>query len=365
MNTHLLSSYYHTESYSHHFARSLYLSVFSIICILTTIDALAYSLPPIIQCNKLQKVSVTHLKPKLTAQSRSKIALAPASAIILPPFTPGHITSQTALEMTTVNENFDIFVINLARRQDRWHQISTDLSTMGLRHKQKIALDGKHVFQSDNDMVRQGLVTQEALDADHALSRGAVALTLTSREVWEECKQSDKPYCVILEDDMLVGTSLRKKLYDIRSHIDNHKTFDVLLLHQNVWGGRNSDTEKNPYNAEWVERDNPAPIVPAIFGFSTAAYLINGANAADKLLAASTLPIDAPLDLFWWGTAEGHKKPIPEEMTPLLTHNSHANDLVIKQTHPLWFKGLCATSSNCYNGVPNVKDSEIFEDYDN
>ena len=96
-----------------------------------------------------------------------------------------------------MNENFDIFVINLARRQDRWHQISTDLSTMGLRHKQKIALDGKHVFQSDNDMVRQGLVTQEALDADHALSRGAVALTLTSREVWEECKQSDKPYCVI------------------------------------------------------------------------------------------------------------------------------------------------------------------------
>lgn len=331
---------------------------------LTTIDAQAYRPLPTIQGNSLQKVSVTHPKLKLTAQTRKKIALAPARAIILPPFTPGHITSQTALEMTTVNESFDIFVINLARRQDRWRQISTDLSALGLRYKQKIALDGKHLFQSDNDMVRQGLVTQEALDADHALSRGAVALTLTSHEVWEECKKSDKPYCVILEDDMLVGTSLRKKLYDLYNYIDQYKPFDVLLLHQNPWGGANPDTQKNSYNAEWVERDNPAPIVPAIFGFSTAAYIINGANSADKLLAASTLPLDAPLDLFWWGTAEGHKKPIPEEMTPMLTLNSHANNLTIMQTHPLWYKGLCATSSNCRNGDPNEKDSEIFEDYD-
>ena len=135
-------------------------------------------------------------------------------------------------------------------------------------------------------------------------------------------------------------------------------------MHQNVWGGIETENPKNPYNAEWLERNNPAPIVPAIFGFSTAAYIVNGRAAADKLLAASTLPLDAPLDLFWWGTAEGHKKSIPDEMIPMLTHNSHANDLTIMQTHPLWYKGQCATSSNCYNGNPNQKDSEVFENYD-
>ena len=120
---------------------------FSVICIFLAIDIQAYTTLPL-QRIKLQKDSLAYLKPKLTAQTRKKAALAPARAIILPPFTPGYITSQTALEMTTVSESFDIFVINLARRQDRWHRVSSDLSAMGLRHKQKIALDGKQFFQS-------------------------------------------------------------------------------------------------------------------------------------------------------------------------------------------------------------------------
>ena len=259
----------------------------------------------------------------------------------------------------TVNENFEIQIINLARRQDRWQRISLGLDKQGLRYNRQEAIDGKKFFASDEEIVERGFVTQEALDTDRWMTKGMVALGVTLQSVWGACANSSKPYCIVFEDDFLIQPDLRDKLYDLTKYIGDYP-FDVLMLHQNVWGNwSDEEAQKNPYNAEWVERDNPAPIVPSIVGYSAAAYVINGQHAAKKLMRAYSLPLDTSTDVFWWGTYEKNKDRYPESIHTKLTKNKAADDLAVMQTHPLWYKNKCATSSQCTEGNVEVKDSEI------
>jgi len=259
----------------------------------------------------------------------------------------------------TIDENFAIYVINLTRRLDRWQAIQSRLQAQNLSFSRHEAIDGKAKFPTPQAMIDRGYVDEEAMADDPYLTPGMVALALSAREVWARCRDSGKPYCVILEDDFLVAPDFSERLYHL-THIIRDYNFDVLMLHQNVYGFWSDEkAQQNRYNAEWVARDNPSKIIPSIFGFSAAAYVID-ASSCDKLLKAYSLPIDASVDIFWWGTAKKHAHYYPEAQFPILTEKSAADDITVMQTHPLWYKNVCATSSQCHDGDPTIKDSEIY-----
>ena len=262
-------------------------------------------------------------------------------------------------QQQVIDDNFAIYVINLARRTDRWQTIQSKLQAQNLPYQRHEALDGKKTFPNPQAMVSQGYVDPQAMADDPYLTPGMVALALSARAVWQRCSESGKPYCVILEDDFLLAADFSERLYKL-SHIIQRYDFDVLMLHQNVYGFWGSaQDQQNRYNAEWVARDNPDQIIPSIFGFSAAAYVIK-ASSARKLIQAYSLPIDASVDIFWWGTAKKHAHIYPEAQFPILTAKPAADAITVMQTHPLWYRNVCATSSQCHHGDPTVKDSEIY-----
>lgn len=259
---------------------------------------------------------------------------------------------------TSVNNAYEIYIINLERRKDRWDTISKSLDAQNISYTRVDAMDGKQVFASDQDMIDQGFVEEGAFKKK-ALTRGAVALGLTGRNVWQMCKDSEKDFCVVLEDDILLDSNFKNNLYQLLGYIREYP-FDILMLHQNTYGfWRGKGNEKNIYNAEWVERDNPKKIIRSIMGFSGAAYIINGSPSAQKLLRGYTLPLDCAIDMFWWGTYKDNEKKLPFPYRKFFTEKPEANNINVMQTHPLWYKNLCATSSQCTDGNPGVKDSEI------
>ena len=258
-----------------------------------------------------------------------------------------------------VEDMFDIITYNLDRRSDRWEKMQTAMEEQGLKIERFSAVDGKVEFKDNQYMVEKGLVSEKALKNNKFLTKGAVAIGLTSRQVWEKCKMSSKPYTIILQDDLLIEPDFKHKLEDLTTYIQDYP-FDVLMLHQNVYNFWLSDESRqnNAYNAEWIHRDNPAKIVPTIFGFSAAGYIIDN-KSSQKLLDAYTLPIDTNADMFWYGTYSTNKSVYPSSHKHILTENTKADNITVMQTHPLWYKNLCATSSQCTDGDTRKKDSEV------
>ena len=258
----------------------------------------------------------------------------------------------------SIEEYFDIVTYNLDRRLDRWQALESSMSAQGLNTIRFPAIDGKQEFPTEQYMVENGYVTDEALQRNPYLTKGAVAIGMTSRLVWEYCKDSSKPYCIILQDDILIKPDFKEKLQELTSYIRDYD-FDVLMLHQNVYGFWGSeDLQMNRYNAEWVEKDNHEKIVKSIMGFSAAAYIINN-NSAQKLLSAYTLPLDTNADMFWWGTYTANKNILPKSHEKIFTKKVRSNAISVMQTHPLWYKNVCDTTSQCTNGDPSKKDSEV------
>ena len=261
----------------------------------------------------------------------------------------------------TVNAIFDIQVISLQRREDRWQAIRSALSKQGLQFNRFLAMDGKKKFLSNKALVSERIVDEKSLLHNPYITRGAVALSLTSRSLWKHAAKSPKPYTVVIEDDMLLKEDFVDKLYDLASYIQKYP-FDVLLLHHSPWKhwSPNKSERNNSFNAEWMERNSQEKIINSIFGSSAACYVINNRVSPERLLQAFSLPFDSNVDMFWWGTKEKISKTAPHEYgLHKLTKNTKANKLTVMQVHPLWYSGSCATTSQCQNGKVSSRDSEI------
>ncbi|MEC8064039.1 MAG: glycosyltransferase family 25 protein [Pseudomonadota bacterium] len=250
-----------------------------------------------------------------------------------------------------VEDYFDIITYNLDQRTERWQELQSRLNRQGLKIERFSAVDGKAMFTDNQSMATRGYVTQEVLQNNRWFTRGAVGAGLTSRKIWEKCKYSQKPYTIILQDDLQIEPDFKEKLLELTKYIQQYQ-FDVLMLHQNVYGFWDKDPQKhnNVYNAEWVSNKSKSKIIPSIFGFSAAGYIIDN-RSSQKLLDAYTLPLDTNVDMFWWGTWKKHANVYPKSHEKILTKNQKADNIIVMQTHPLWYKNPCTTSSQCKNGI--------------
>lgn len=123
-------------------------------------------------------------------------------------------------------------VINLDRDKERWESVIQELSSKGVSPKniERVeAVYGKKLTEEDLD-------TNTTFVAKHFATRGTIGCYLSHRKCWEIAAQSNKPYEIILEDDVLVADDFPQQVATILQEIDEQcpqtrdGNWDVIFL---------------------------------------------------------------------------------------------------------------------------------------
>jgi glycosyl transferase family 25 len=123
------------------------------------------------------------------------------------------------LQTPLIEDIFEnVWVINLESRPDRWKRSQERLNVMGITPKRCIAVDAKNTnFQRFWEKL-----------PNPKLSAGEVACYKSHRGLWEHINDTEVPYALIFEDDLVVSPGITKK--DIIDAIKNSEGFDIIFL---------------------------------------------------------------------------------------------------------------------------------------
>lgn len=178
------------------------------------------------------------------------------------------ITKMRLLDMNTKSNSFTsndandaikrIYVINLDRKPDRWHQVSRELKRIKSNSGTSLltitrrfsAVDARYLDgKIDNNTLRpyysladQFQVEPNPLVKVDAYSKALriemtpqeIAVALSHIEVWKLVAASNMPYTLILEDDIYFQYGFARKLdaawHDIINQSSRYPAFDILFL---------------------------------------------------------------------------------------------------------------------------------------
>jgi glycosyl transferase, family 25 len=190
---------------------------------------------------------------------------------------------------TPIMQDFELYVINLDRSTQRWQRIEAHLLTMKLEPQRISAVDAA---QCDADTLAQHYsqaVNQKTFFM--ALKPAEIGCFLSHRKALEAfLKNSEKPYAIILEDDVEFINNPNQYQAQWREVLTGHKPAMVKLF------------KRRPINGQQVVKAAGSAIVrPKLVPLGTQAQVVNRAGAQALLDAFDQfgMPVDVAYQ-YWW-----------------------------------------------------------------
>lgn len=190
---------------------------------------------------------------------------------------------------TMLDSYFDkIYYLNLDKHKDRLKHTKVELSKSKLlssNAERFVAVDGSMIDLSsiDNtiitDSARSDIKSGKQKTFGISLTYGSLGCALSHRKIFQECKQSKKPF-LILEDDFIIDHMFDQDMYDVIHNIDN--SFDILYL-----GFHDIPSAKIETVGEFIAK--PIGLTCGTYG-----YIISP-NGASKLLQY-VFPLECQID---------------------------------------------------------------------
>ena len=129
-------------------------------------------------------------------------------------------------------KKLEYHVINLDRDKERWESVVEELVSKGVP-KRKIKRI-KAVYGAN--LTPEELATNTTFVARHFSTKGTIGCYLSHRSCWEQTLNSNQPYQIFLEDDVLVADNFSQKVATILQEIETdcpdtrNGNWDVIFL---------------------------------------------------------------------------------------------------------------------------------------
>jgi glycosyl transferase, family 25 len=160
----------------------------------------------------------------------------------------------------------------------------TKLKEIGLNGTFIEAFDGK--LLNTDDLIKKGIIK---IDPSYKpLRRGEIGCYLSHIKCWDLFLKTNKPFGLILEDDIVFTEDFRSRFYDIFDHIKD-MPWDIIQLGRRCLPGW---FKKKCFEGTFIYED---AFYPSIVGYGAFAYIIKP-SAINKLLK-TTFPIFKPIDV--------------------------------------------------------------------
>jgi glycosyl transferase family 25 len=200
-------------------------------------------------------------------------------------------------DQSLLNENFELYIINLDRSKDRWHRINTHLNDYGLVSQRVSALDAKTLPLE----VSQKYYSSEKNQTHFfiALKPAEIACFLSHRKALETfINNSKKPFAIILEDDVEFVThpqTLCEQWLEVLS-VDSPVMLK-LFKRRPISGKKEWPCVTTPDQNSYLDKVVHAKLVP----LGTQGQVVNRAAAANLLAAFEkfSMPVDVAYQ-HWW-----------------------------------------------------------------
>jgi glycosyl transferase family 25 len=216
----------------------------------------------------------------------------------------------------------DVYVINLATSTERWETTSNRLTELGISYERFEAVDGRKephpLFTRYDDKLREKYRRK-------GLSGAELGCYSSHYLLWKHCIAINKPI-VVMEDDVIVGSSLPEALKIADEQIENLQYLRLagtILRHK-------------PFKK--IRKMGSFDLVDHIKGPSGALCYVIAPMAAKKLIAhAETwfIAVDDYMDHYWWHGVDCYSlMPFP------ITFGDNLSDIprLPKKKWPLWKK---------------------------
>lgn len=182
-------------------------------------------------------------------------------------------------------DTIPIFIINLKARPNRKKKTQQQLDRFNLKGNFIEAHDGRYLNLDDLEM--RGIINRN--HEQEPLRRGEIGCYLSHLKCWDLILESNAPYGLVLEDDVIFCDNFRQEFNDIFGNIKDLE-WDIISLGrrcQQKWFAQDCEAGLQIYkNAFYAD----------VMGYGAFAYIIKK-STIEKLLA-TTYPIYKPIDVF-------------------------------------------------------------------
>lgn len=180
--------------------------------------------------------------------------------------------------------NTIIYVINLKTRKDRKQQIAEQL------YKHKINADFIEAINGHDlnihDLIKNGTIEHNSVD--RILRKGEYGCYLSHINAITNFLKTNKKYCLIFEDDIILGDHFKHKYKNTLSDLEQNKiNFDILFLSTNC----NSDYNKKCLGEQLTQ----LTYKPEKLGYGMQSYILSREGA--KKIIDMAFPIIYPIDV--------------------------------------------------------------------
>lgn len=181
-------------------------------------------------------------------------------------------------------DQIPIFIINLKARPNKKKKTMAELKKHELTGTFIEALDGRYL--DVDDLKKRGII-QEGPDY-RPLRRGEIGCYLSHLKCWNLILKTEKPYGLVLEDDVVFTDNFREKFNDIFHHIKD-MSWDIIGLGRRC---KQNWFDKDCYAGTFIYKD---AFYPSVVGYGAFAYIIKPETI--KKLLKTTFPIYKPIDV--------------------------------------------------------------------
>ncbi|ETZ05176.1 glycosyltransferase family 25 protein [Holospora undulata] len=187
----------------------------------------------------------------------------------------------------------DTYIINLDRAKERWNKITHRLlKCSDFNIKRVAAIDGKY----ENFSHIPFDIHQTVRNFGQPLSTGTIGCYLSHVKVWEVFYNSQKDYCLVLEDDVTFDPHL---LLNILKELE--------AIQENDFSTQDRKIEWDLCSLQLNHRGTPLPIKRFKTGHKLCAYLsaVTGAGAyiltkqGARCLLCRAFPLTLPVDHYY------------------------------------------------------------------
>jgi GR25 family glycosyltransferase involved in LPS biosynthesis len=192
--------------------------------------------------------------------------------------------------------NFEIKVVNLKRREDRWSKfVKEHDSTLNSKYSRFNAIDGKDVVLTEQEKnifnIPHDFKGKRFPTLTHNYQSGVIGCALSHIKLWKELLINDKiEYFIVLEDDISIVTNFQDKWNDVYSYLPNN--WDLVYLGFNDDKYYPKDIYFNQYLKKMVGTTN------RFNGGGTYGYCISKDGAKKLLEFVNKNGIKVPIDHF-------------------------------------------------------------------
>lgn len=181
------------------------------------------------------------------------------------------------------------YCINLDKRTDRWAKFSEQPAVREMTNLKRFsAVDGSKINIFDNELISTKTVyniTNKTRRSHTEIDAvGAIGATMSHATVWKQFLETNSPYCMIFEDDVVVPVGFKEMIRAAsETLLDLKDEFHVWLVHYGVFV---NNTYK-PVQGDWA--------TPTKF-FGMGCYILSR-KGAEKLLQ-NVYPIEMHIDAY-------------------------------------------------------------------